>query len=75
MDSLMAMHRLEDGIREAIRQDNDDHLWQLYLHTFPQGSFKDWKEKTVINTPKEVSQTEMTTLLDKSQNILNNFKP
>ena len=73
LDSLMELGRLKDGIEKMIEEDGNDRLWQLYLHSFPKQSFKDWKNTVLTPKAQELSMTEMTTIVSESQDILKSF--
>lgn len=73
MDSLMTIGNLEDGIRSTIKEANEEKLWSLYLHSYQKVSFKEWREQVIVEKPKELSQAEMTTIIEQSNNILKSF--
>ncbi len=69
--------------QEAAERENEERLWEMYLHSFPEKSFADWKDevlctndrpqtqrpKTYAMTDKEVSET-----LERTRNILKGFQ-
>lgn len=84
LDNLIESDDLSEGIDTIIRQANDDKDWELYLSLNPwnETTFDEWKkemyktnESLEINMTKDQAENYFKAELEKSQNILNNFKP
>lgn len=77
LDTLLELGRLYDGIKGTLYKDNDDKLWQLYLHSMPTKSFNEWKESMANKqaNSKGLTQTEMGSIINKSNSILKSFSP
>lgn len=74
MQDLFTTGNLSKGILHLYETENDRKLWELYLHSFPSESYKDWKEKVTSNqAPKELTQEEINVQVSKSNNILETF--
>lgn len=77
LDALIDNGSLYSGILNIVKNDNEDKMWQMYLHSntyiAPQKTFKEWKEKAFQNEnhKKPLSKVELKTELEKSQNLLN----
>ena len=75
MQSLLDTGNLSKGILHMYEKENDRKLWDLYLHSFSNESFEDWKEKvTRKKAPKELSQDEIKIQVSKSNDILKTFR-
>lgn len=76
LQQLMDIDNLPNGIEYIFSQENERKLWELYLHSFPNESYEDWKKKVCGNAPShanEMSRSEVINVVKKSQNILNTF--
>lgn len=77
LDTLIDNGILYKGILNIVKNDNEDKMWEMYLHSnpyiAPQKTFKEWKEKAFQNEnhKKPLSKVELKTELEKSQNLLN----
>ena len=76
LDGLLATHSMLQGIKYLVNQEDEDKLWQLYLHSYQKQSFNDWKKQVleVESNPHEVSEAEMATIIKQSNDILKSFQ-
>lgn len=76
MQDLFMMGNLSKGILHLYEAENDRKLWEMYLHSFPSESFEDWKKKTIESNAKakELTHSEVTKEVDKSNSILETFR-
>lgn len=80
LDILIENNNLSNGIDELIERKNEDRWWEMYLATLPlnEMSYEDWKKASLNNSSKKeksLSKKEVETTVNKSQQILSNFKP
>lgn len=74
LDGLLELGKLEEGIKYLLEEENDEKLWQLYLHSNPSKSFNEWKKDINSNDkPKGLSSEEVITQVEKSKDILKAF--
>lgn len=74
LDTLLELGEMPQGIREMLYQDNDNKLWEMYLHSMPTKSFNEWKKSISKNqVGKALSNAEMGSIINKSNNILKAF--
>lgn len=75
LETLLQMGKMPQGVKEAFRQENDRQLWELYLHSYPTKSFNDWKQELAQKNKnsKALTDTEMGSIISKSQDILKTF--
>lgn len=80
IDGMILMGTLPEGIKTLIEQDNEDRMWELYLHSnpyiAPHKSYEQWKSQVNGNVQhsKSLSKEEVKATVEMSQNILNNFQ-
>lgn len=84
LDNLIKSGDFEEGIDTIISQYEKDKDWELYLSQNPWNDkpFSEWRKEayqsTTINEnnmTKAQAEQHFKTEYEKSQNILNNFKP
>ena len=69
--------------KEADEKENDDKLWQAYIHSMPDKSFIEWKKelkqgnKESNNHPATLSMTNerVADVKEQARGILKNFSP
>ena len=65
--------------KEADEKENDDKLWQAYIHSMSEKSFIDWKKdlKQGNNQPATLSMTNerVADVKEQARGILKNFSP
>lgn len=71
--------------KEELEKENEEKLWQLYLHSMPDKSFDDWRsevlgqtQKTIggdvrLSNPLSMSKEETESQKQKARNILKTF--
>lgn len=69
--------------QEAADKENDDKLFNMYVHSMPDKSFNDWKASVLNSAPQEanhqqnsyaMTDAQVNKQLEKSRNILKRFK-
>jgi len=84
LDFLIENDEFDEGIDTIISQNEKDKDWQLYLSLNPWNDkpFKEWRDEVYQssnsienNMSKKQAEEHFKTEYEKSQNILNNFKP
>lgn len=77
LDTLLDCNNIVDGVINIWETADDDKAWEMYLSNNPynEKSFEDWKKELQQKTPKAMSEAEIGATIEKSQNILKNFKP
>lgn len=79
LDVLLEHGEFARGIYTILEEDKNDRMWQMYLSNNPYNkkSFSDWKRElnrqAQAQTP--LSKTQVVATVEKSQEILKNFKP
>lgn len=75
LDSLLLIGQLEKGVLNVLEQDNEDRLWQLYLHSLPYNkqSYNDWKKGATKANVTELSEDQIKIQVNKAENILKTF--
>ncbi len=74
IDRMIVMNCFADFILETIRKDNDDALWEFYLHKVDGKTFNDFKEEVTIQNT-EVTQEDLETTINYSIDLLQGFNP
>lgn len=79
LDNLIDSGMLAQGIYQIIEADDNDKMWDVYLHAYstPSMSFVDWK-KAILEENQEpqtqsMSEDELKTAQENADRILNNF--
>ena len=76
LNLLIENHRFSDGISTIHEQNENEKLWQLYLHSMSDKSFVDWKAEIIgSNNNEAVSNVDIEATKFKAKEILHNFKP
>lgn len=78
LDALLEYGEFGKGIASIWDTIQDEKAWDLYLSNNPMNkkSFEDWKKEIFNNQKhnKPMSKAQVEATLEKSQNILKNFK-
>ena len=66
--------------KENNEKENDDKLWQAYIHSMSEKSFIDWKNELKQDSNKQPETLSMTNervadVKDQARGILKNFSP
>lgn len=76
LDGISQMGMFEQGILKVIEDEQEQKLWELYLHSYPEKSFKEWKDSLKSSNPKNaMTESEVATQVQKSKNLLKSFNP
>lgn len=79
LDTLLEMGSFGRGIANIWETTQDEKSWDYYLSNNPMNnkSFEDWKKETQTKhlAQKPLSKEQVVATVEKSQNILKNFKP
>lgn len=70
------MGTFEESIKELVEANQDEKLWELYLHSFPKVSFKEWKQEVLKESKPQKGMTdkEIMTQVKKAENLLSMMK-
>lgn len=75
IDQMIAMSCFADFILESLHNDDEDRLWDLYLHKVQEDkSFNDFKDD-VIAQNTEITQEDLETTINYSIDLLQGFNP
>ena len=74
IEGLMKLGDIADGLKMTIEQADDEKLWELYIHSFSKKSFIDWKKDVIAPEVHALSEAEITTQVNMSQDILEAVK-
>lgn len=73
--------------KQEEEKENDNRLWSLYIRSMSDKTFLEWKRDLIvpaldrksgsseISESNAITQDEIEAMIQKSQNILNNFVP
>ena len=79
LNLLLESGNFESGIVNILEAIDNDKSWEYYLSNNPcnEKSFVDWKKDTQNKTQAQrpMSKVQVVATVEKSQNILKNFKP
>lgn len=70
------MGSFDDALMHLIKEEQDEKLWSMYIHSMSGMSFNDWKKKAIGDKPQEsqaMTKEEVTTEIEKSKEILKLF--
>lgn len=70
IDSLIISERFTEFVLELLEIENEEMMWEFYLHKVYDKSFDEFKE-SIKPVPKE----QLETTVQNSRSILNNFNP
>ncbi len=45
--------------KEKIKKEDEEKLWQLYLHSMPDKSFSEWQSEIINNAPQDISDKKV----------------
>lgn len=75
IDQMIVMSCFADFILESLHNDDEDRLWDLYLHKVQEDkSFNDFKDD-VIAQNTEITQEDLETTINYSIDLLQGFNP
>lgn len=67
---------------EEAEAENEKKFWDMYIHSFSDKSFNDWKAEVIKNSnnkkqPESLSMSsdQVDDVIEKSRSILNGFNP
>lgn len=79
LDALLQYGSFASGIANIWEEHKDEKNWQLYLslNPFNDKSFTEWKKEMndKQNNKKPMSRAEIDATVEKSQKLLQGFKP
>lgn len=76
LDTLLETGLFLDGLKHLREEEDNEKLWQLYLHPNQEISFDDWKEKVIKKQPQKVmslTEEELENQKKEAEKILNSF--
>lgn len=78
LNTLLILDNWREALENLIKKDAEDRLFQMYLHSYPDCSFGEWKDKVFKENEqknkKPLNQEEVTTLVNNAEDILKAFK-
>ena len=79
LDLMLQTDKLDEFVITIINEENEQKLWELYLHhQWLDKSFDDFKKEvlgSVTNETNKVSEKEIEATINHSKEILNGFNP
>lgn len=78
LDNLIAMNKLDDGIDQIYKQVNEERLWEMYIHSYSELTFEEYKNKVLGNNKNKNEiheEVDLEAAKKDIKNILSNFKP
>jgi hypothetical protein len=70
------MGMFDEALKEILHEEQEEKLWQMYLHSMSDKTFNDWKKAVVEKTPqptKAMTKNEVMTEINKSKQLLKCF--
>lgn len=71
------MGTFEQSLINLVEEDQNEKLWDIYLHSFSKTSFKDWKKEVMKKAPQkttvEMTNEEIATQYEKAEKLLNSL--
>lgn len=77
LDILLENDMFLDGLKLLREEEDNEKLWQLYLHSHPETSFEEWKEKVTKKQPQKttsLTDDELVAQQKEAENILNSLQ-
>ena len=79
LDALLAYGEFGRGIANIYETQQEEKMWAFYLSNNPMNnkSYDEWKKEArrQVEINKPMSKAQIVATVEKSQNILKNFKP
>ena len=80
LDIMLQSDRFDDFVVNLINEENEQKLWELYLHHgWLNKSFEDFKHDVLVpksdHVSKKVTEKEIEATINHSKEILNSFNP
>lgn len=79
LDIMIQSDKLDDFVITMINEENEQKLWELYLHHgWLNKSFEDFKKEVLVpvtNVSNKTTEQEIEATINHSKEILNSFKP
>lgn len=79
LDIMIQSNKLDEFVITIIDEENEQKLWELYLHHgWLNKSFEDFKKEVLIpktNASSKTTGKEIEATINHSKEILNSFKP
>ena len=73
LDGVSEMGQFAQAISQLLKDEAEAKLWELYLHSYPNKSFNDWKKdlKTDDKALDEMTDEDINTAILNAQKALN----
>lgn len=79
LDMMLQSDRLDEFVTTLINEENEQKLWELYLHHgWLNKSFDDFKKEVLVpssNESNKSNEKEIEATINHSKEILNGFNP
>lgn len=76
LDTVITLDTWEESLKTLVENDTEERLFNMYLHSFPQCSFDEWKKNVLKSNEKQkpLTQEEVATIVNNGEQILKNFQ-
>ena len=74
IESHIKMGTFTKALKRMADEINDEKLWELYLRSYSDKSFIEWKKEIMKPNTKCLSKGEVMAEVEKAKDILNSFK-
>ena len=74
IDQMIVMNCLSDFIYQSVQKNNDDSLWEFYLHKVEGKTFNEFKGE-ILAQNAEVTEEDLETTINYSIALLQGFNP
>lgn len=73
LNSVFRLGRLEESLLNLLKQEDEEKLWQLYLHSIKEKPYDEWKKEVLKPQQQAMTDAEITTQVQKANNLLTSF--
>ena len=74
IDQMIEMNCFSDFINQSIQKQNDDTLWEFFLHKVEGKTFKEFKDDFELQNT-QVTTEDLETTINYSVDLLQGFNP
>lgn len=75
IDSMLCYGSFSSSINDVLKKNDDDTLWQFYLHKVFDKTFQDFKSQNTVEEHTPMSKAEFDATIKMSESILNGLDP
>lgn len=73
IEQMICLRQFSEFVKKIEKMEDDDRLWQFFLHKVKGQSFEDFKNQNTVQL--EVSETNFETTINDSFDIVQGFVP